>query len=214
VAEMASPPKEMVPDRKMSGSSDPGSDGGRVRTASSSSTEGCQQRSRRFSLSEDSGRTVVVAIDASEDAKFAFEWFRENIYQKDDFIVLVHCPEAPRLPTLSFKSPIAPPIDEWKKIMDDSNAKTRVLEEDYEQVCIENKLKYKVYSDSQGKPGEVIVRIAEEVKAEVIVMGTRGLGKIRRAVLGSVSDYVVRNALLPVVIVPSITKRKKSLSGH
>ena len=35
--------------------------------------------------------------------------------------------------------------------------------------------------------------------ASVIVMGTRGRGGIRRAVLGSVSDHVVRNAPCPVV---------------
>ncbi len=42
--------------------------------------------------------------------------------------------------------------------------------------------------------------VAEEHSAEMIVMGARGLGKIKRAILGSVSDYVIRKAKVPVLI--------------
>lgn len=54
-----------------------------------------------------------------------------------------------------------------------------------------------------GKPGEAICALAQEVGADVIVMATRGLGGFRRAVLGSVSGYVSRNAPCPVLVVPS-----------
>ena len=37
-------------------------------------------------------------------------------------------------------APIAPPVQEWKAIMDEANAKTRKLEEEYEQTCIEGKV--------------------------------------------------------------------------
>jgi nucleotide-binding universal stress UspA family protein len=50
-----------------------------------------------------------------------------------------------------------------------------------------------------GSPGQSLCHLAESLDASVIVMGTRGLGGIRRAVLGSVSDHVVRNAQCPVV---------------
>lgn len=40
----------------------------------------------------------------------------------------------------------------------------------------------------------------------------RDMLQIKRALLGSVSDYVVRNALLPVVIVPSYKKRVRTIS--
>lgn len=54
-----------------------------------------------------------------------------------------------------------------------------------------------------GKPGEAICALADEVGADVIVMATRGLGGFRRAMLGSVSGYVSRNAPCPVLVVPS-----------
>jgi nucleotide-binding universal stress UspA family protein len=46
-----------------------------------------------------------------------------------------------------------------------------------------------------------IVRVAEEIGAGLIVMGSRGLGEMRRALMGSGSDSVVRHAHCPVMIV-------------
>ena len=46
-----------------------------------------------------------------------------------------------------------------------------------------------------------IVRVAEEIGADLIVMGSRGLGGVRRALMGSVADSVVRYAHCPVLVV-------------
>lgn len=51
-----------------------------------------------------------------------------------------------------------------------------------------------------GRPHEEIVTLAGELGAGLIVMGSRGLGGIRRALLGSVSDSVVRHAHCPVLV--------------
>jgi nucleotide-binding universal stress UspA family protein len=48
---------------------------------------------------------------------------------------------------------------------------------------------------------EEIVELAEEIDAGLIVMGSRGHGRLKRALLGSVSDAVVRHAHCPVTIV-------------
>jgi nucleotide-binding universal stress UspA family protein len=46
-----------------------------------------------------------------------------------------------------------------------------------------------------------IVHLAEELGVGLIVMGSRGLGGVRRALMGSVSSSVVRHAHCPVLIV-------------
>ena len=46
-----------------------------------------------------------------------------------------------------------------------------------------------------------IVALAEELGVGLIVMGCRGLGGVRRALMGSVSDSVVRHAHCPVLVV-------------
>jgi nucleotide-binding universal stress UspA family protein len=52
----------------------------------------------------------------------------------------------------------------------------------------------------EGHSGDAVCRLASERDARAIVMGSRGRGGVRRALLGSVSDHVVRNAPCPVVI--------------
>jgi nucleotide-binding universal stress UspA family protein len=46
-----------------------------------------------------------------------------------------------------------------------------------------------------------ILRVAEEIGAGLIVIGSRGRGGVRRALMGSVSDSVVRHAHCPVLVV-------------
>jgi nucleotide-binding universal stress UspA family protein len=53
----------------------------------------------------------------------------------------------------------------------------------------------------EGRAEEEIVEVAEEIGAGLIVMGSRGHGRLRRALLGSISDAVVRHAHCPVTIV-------------
>jgi nucleotide-binding universal stress UspA family protein len=52
-----------------------------------------------------------------------------------------------------------------------------------------------------GRPDAEIVALAEEMGAGLIVMGARGVGRIRRALTGSVSESVVRHAHCPVLVV-------------
>ena len=58
------------------------------------------------------------------------------------------------------------------------------------------------YAVVSGAPAEAICRYAEEAKARYIVMGTRGMGAVRSAVLGSVALGVLQQAPCPVVVVP------------
>ena len=52
-----------------------------------------------------------------------------------------------------------------------------------------------------GRAPHEILAVAEQIGAGVVVVGSRGLGGLRRALMGSVSDSVVRHAHCPVLVV-------------
>ena len=52
-----------------------------------------------------------------------------------------------------------------------------------------------------GDPDKEIVKLSEELGAGAIVIGSRGLGAMKRALMGSVSESVVRHAHCPVFVV-------------
>jgi nucleotide-binding universal stress UspA family protein len=53
----------------------------------------------------------------------------------------------------------------------------------------------------EGSPSREIVRFAEEVDCDLVVMGTHGRGGIDRLLLGSVAERVVRSSEVPVLTV-------------
>ena len=52
-----------------------------------------------------------------------------------------------------------------------------------------------------GRPGKVIVSEAEEGGFDLVIIGSRGLGGLAGLVLGSVSQHVVNEARVPVLVV-------------
>jgi len=52
-----------------------------------------------------------------------------------------------------------------------------------------------------GSPGSKIVDTANKEKFDLIVIGSRGLGPVKEAFLGSVSHYVTHKARTPVLLV-------------
>lgn len=51
-----------------------------------------------------------------------------------------------------------------------------------------------------GDPGHEICKAAETLPASVVVLGTHGRGGIKRAIMGSTSDHVVRHCVCPVLV--------------
>jgi nucleotide-binding universal stress UspA family protein len=54
---------------------------------------------------------------------------------------------------------------------------------------------------ARGSPAQSILEVARDRQADLIVMGTVGMSAVERALLGSVSDPVTRQASCPVLLV-------------
>lgn len=74
----------------------------------------------------------------------------------------------------------------------------RILEHALDQTPVDIKARGHCVN---GDPGKAILEKADELGADLIIMGSRGLGVLKGALLGSVSRMLVENAKCPVLIV-------------
>ena len=54
--------------------------------------------------------------------------------------------------------------------------------------------------EGEGDTGHMVVKKCDELGAELIVVGCRGMGAIRRKIMGSVSEFVLHHAHVPVFV--------------
>jgi nucleotide-binding universal stress UspA family protein len=73
-------------------------------------------------------------------------------------------------------------------------AALRALKVPAQNVCVEHQL-------GEGDPARVIVDVAQDTGAGLIVMSTHGRTGLGRLLMGSVAEQVLRNALCPVLTV-------------
>jgi universal stress protein A len=80
------------------------------------------------------------------------------------------------------------------------------LMRDLRAACHQHELEASVSVEAAADIGEAILRRAGDRASDLIVMGTHGRGGLRRAVLGSVADRVVRRAACPVTVLRAATE--------
>jgi nucleotide-binding universal stress UspA family protein len=147
--------------------------------------------------------TVLLATDGSEDAKFATTTAVELANSTSSELHVVHVVEVAYVFGAS---------STWTGVPSGYPLTDPELEPDIEQQG--RKLLDAEVDEVRSAGGEVaeahlrigdaaaeIVALAEDIEAGLIVMGSRGLGGIRRAVVGSVSEAVFRHAHCPVLVV-------------
>jgi nucleotide-binding universal stress UspA family protein len=132
---------------------------------------------------------VLIAMDGSKQASEAFEWYMKNLHRPYNTLILVHAMEVPAMPTR----------ESWEAQTKAGKNKCDELREKYTEKFRELKASGKFISDVE-KPGELVCDVAKKETATYIIMGTRGMGKLRRTIMGSVSDYVVHHAHCPVLV--------------
>lgn len=60
-----------------------------------------------------------------------------------------------------------------------------------------------------GTPAAIIVSQAQKLGADLIVMGTHGRARLRKAIIGSTAERVTRHSTCPVMVVPTPVSRRK-----
>ncbi|KAK9106478.1 hypothetical protein Syun_022489 [Stephania yunnanensis] len=152
-------------------------------------------------------RTVGIGMDFSATSKAALRWAIDNLVDGGDRIVLIHVqsPKADNPKKHLWEDTGSPliPLEEFKET---SVAKQYGLTIDPEVLDIlvtvsrtkGVKVVTKIY---WGDPREKLCDAVEDLKLDSLVLGSRGLGILKRLLLGSVSYHVMGNATCPVTVV-------------
>ena len=95
--------------------------------------------------------------------------------------------------------------ESWVEMLQRAERDGRSLVEQYQKKLHDHQVRGSVHFEV-GAAGPSVVNAANENRASMIVMGTRGFGVIRRTILGSVSEYVIHHTKVPVTVVPRETQ--------
>ncbi|XP_061360741.1 universal stress protein A-like protein [Gastrolobium bilobum] len=156
---------------------------------------------------------VMVAIDESDGSFYALKWALDNLFptiatvgtatpDNDGMVFLVHVESVfhthvyPVGPAGAASYPPSTVVDSVKKAQEERSAAilSRAL-----QMCKDAQLKAESVI-LHGDPREMICEAAEQMQVNLLIMGSRGLGTLKRTFLGSVSDYCVHHAKTPILI--------------
>jgi nucleotide-binding universal stress UspA family protein len=133
---------------------------------------------------------ILLATDGSREAELAAATAADLANATDSELHVIHVGEL--LPTLLAQTEVEPAQleREAREVLDEQ---VKRIEEAGGTV--------KEAHLRLGRADEEIVDLAQSLGVGLIVMGSRGRGRIRRALMGSISNSVVRHAPCPVTIV-------------
>jgi universal stress protein A len=135
-------------------------------------------------------RTILAPTDFSEHSDAALHFAAALARDYRARVILLHV-----MPV-----PIAPPIDgaiAAPAVSTQEELRGRLEAIDLPGVDVERRL-------IQGSPVQAIVEVAGDLPSDLIVMGTHGRGGIRRLLVGSVAEGVLRKASCPVLTVKGL----------
>lgn len=128
---------------------------------------------------------IVIGLDGSQGATRALDWAIDLAEATTAPIVAVHAP-----------------------ILGANNAMMDAASQSLGQWCAPIGARAVPFEMriEPGDPRTALEQVADETYASLLVVGTRGLGPVRRLLLGSVAGYVARYSTRPIAIVPRSTR--------
>nr|ABK22555.1 unknown [Picea sitchensis] len=146
-------------------------------------------------------KKIVIGVDESEQSVYALQWILEYLvapFPGDSpfKIYLVHA-----RPTATCVLLMAGPADVLPSVeLDLKRMGTRALEK-AKGLCQNRSLRDFESEMVEGDARNVLCEAVERHGADILAVGSHGYGAIKRAVLGSVSDYCAHHAKCTVMII-------------
>ncbi|ORY48613.1 adenine nucleotide alpha hydrolases-like protein [Rhizoclosmatium globosum] len=168
-----------------------------------------------YSKPEAQTRVICVALDESKYAEAAFNWCLKHLCRNSaesngliDEIVLLHVRQLPLKLSTSLGDDMIPDATVYsnEEYVNWANQQSLVgsqelLKKYGNRLMDLNKGVVIRCVSLTGDPRAELVDAAKNLKAEMMVVGTRGMGLIRKAMIGSVSDHLLHHLECPVIVV-------------
>ncbi len=143
-------------------------------------------------------KRIVVGVDGSEHAAFALDWAIRMAKGMGSEVTAVFAIVPPLYfdAAFGYSPAIVPPQfdQEWRSAMQ------KEFENEWCKPLRESGVKYRTVMDD-GRPASVIAQTADQVDADVVVVGRRGRGGAAEVLLGSVSHELVLHCKRPVLVI-------------
>ena len=136
---------------------------------------------------------ILVATDGSREAQLALTTAADLAKSTDSELHVLHVGELPLV--------YHPERHAYRTLYEEHEREAQhILEAEVERIDGSGATVAQAHL-RMGRADEEIVELAQSIDAGLIVIGSRGQGRLRRALVGSVSESVVRHAHCPVTIV-------------
>ena len=137
-------------------------------------------------------KKILVATDGSEDAALAVRAAIDLSNKTDAELHVVHTWRNLQPATL----PAVATDEYWRARKQYEQEAGELLEEQAERLRNAGAGLHL----REGRPADEIATLAEELEADLVVVGSRGVGTVKRLVMGSVSEAIVHLAPCPVLV--------------
>lgn len=143
-------------------------------------------------------KTVVVPVDGSENSRRALEHAVSIAEGNSSELIVVHVANIVSAISNFDQTPISGGYVSEQIAEDMEETGKEILGEALKEIspAVTVKSVFEV-----GSPGPAVLAVAKKNNADLIVMGSRGLGPIKGLFMGSVSSYVTSHSQCPVLVV-------------
>lgn len=152
-------------------------------------------------------KKILYATDLNKNSVFAFNYALGMAEKNDATIVLLHVVEPLPQFGIGFK--------DFREMVEHERKEEAIQEIEKRRKAIAQFVTSARKSVSNiiirmGYPMEEILKVADEERCDVIILGSHGKGSLTQTLLGSVSNAVLHRTRRPVFIIPLPTEETKT----
>ena len=143
---------------------------------------------------------ILLTSDGSKNSEFAIEHALQIASDEGAEVIVLHVVDKKHLSNIHEDAIGETNFYEYTdKVLNDFEKVIQELESEKDE-----QFKVKITKLArQGRPCDVIIKVCKEENIDMIVMSNSGKNKVDRFLLGSVTEKIIREAPVPVLVIPA-----------